>query len=134
MTGAEPFRGDIISTTQYGLDVTFHQDNGTIIFYQCLLSSPPFEGGLRGVGPLATWPLLLPPRGAAASHPYLKPWGKSFKYMTVRKAKRGGYADVGARPLLDDQAGEDQLGTGQLKGCYSAYRFLNNVGLMKLQW
>ena len=26
VTGAEPFRGDIISTTQYGLDVTFHQD------------------------------------------------------------------------------------------------------------
>ena len=38
------------------------------------------------------------------------------------------YADVGARPLLDDQAGEDQLGTGQLKGCYSTYWFLNNVG------
>ena len=31
VTGAEPFRGDIISTTQYGLDVTFHQDSVTII-------------------------------------------------------------------------------------------------------
>ena len=33
VTGAEPFRGDIISTTQYGLDVTFHQDSVTIIIY-----------------------------------------------------------------------------------------------------
>ena len=90
VTGAEPFRGDIISTTQYGLDVTFHQDSVTIIYYQCLLSSPPFEGGLRGVGPFATWPLLLPPRGAAASHPYLRPGTKNFKYMIVREAKRVG--------------------------------------------
>ena len=90
VTGAEPFRGDIISTTQYGLDVTFHQDSVTIIIYQCLLSSPPFEGGLRGVGPFATWPLLLPPRGAAASHPYLRPGTKIFKYMIVREAKRVG--------------------------------------------
>ena len=90
MTGAEPFRGDIISTTQYGLDVTFHQDSVTILNYQCLLSSPPFEGGLRGVGPFATWPLLLPPRGAAASHPYLRPGTKIFKYMIVREAKRVG--------------------------------------------
>ena len=90
VTGAEPFRGDIISTTQYGLDVTFHQDSVTILNYQCLLSSPPFEGGLRGVGPFATWPLLLPPRGAAASHPYLRPGTKIFKYMIVREAKRVG--------------------------------------------
>ena len=81
---------DIISTTHYGLDVTFHQDIVTIIIYQCLLSSPPFEGGLRGVGPFATWPLLLPPRGAAASHPYLRPGTKIFKYMIVREARRVG--------------------------------------------
>ena len=61
----------------------------------CLLSSPPFEGGLRGVGPLATWPLLLPPRGAAASHPYLKPGTKG----SVTPPKRMNFRKSSKRPL-----------------------------------
>ena len=66
--------------------------------------------------------------------PLLETLGQKFQVYDRKESKEGGYADVGARPLLDDQAGGDQLGSGQLKGCYSAYRFLNNVGLMKLQW
>ena len=134
VTGAEPFRGDIISTTQYGLDVTFHQDSVTIIYYQCLLSSPPFEGGLRGVGPFATWPLLLPPRGAAASHPYLRPGTKIFKYMIVREAKRVGLRCCCCVSQPRRPGRRRSARNRSAKRMLFCYRFLNNVGLLRLQW
>ena len=134
MTGAEPFR--VWHNIHYTLwtDVTFHQDNVTIILYQCLLSSPPFEGGLRGVGPFATWPLLLPPRGAAASHPYLRPGTKIFKYMIVREARRVGLrccccVSPPRRPGRRRSAWDRSA-----KGMLFCYRFLNIVGLLRLQW
>ena len=134
VTGAEPFRGDIISTTQYGLDVTFHQDSVTIMNYQCLLFSPPFEGGLRGVGPFATWPLLLPPRGAAASHPYLRPGTRIFKYMIVREAKRVGLRCCCCVSQPRRPGRRRSARNRSAKRMLFCYRFLNNVGLLRLQW